>query len=51
MLLPIQITEFNFFKKNSFQIVLIIIRCRYVACVEDQFVRMKECDESKETTR
>ena len=32
---------------NSCQIVLIIIRCRYVARVEDEFVRMKECDESK----
>ena len=32
---------------NCCQIVLIIIRCRYVARVEDEFVRMKECDESK----
>lgn len=24
-----------------------MIRCRYVACVEDEFVRMKEFDESK----
>ena len=47
MLLPIQIIEFNFFFKNSFQTVLLIIRCRYVACVEDEFVGMKECDESK----